>query len=290
MELQEHELLRSNNNDILGRIGFFSQPDTTNRKSITLDRSMYGEFGGNLPDPITSRGRTSKRTTIVTSILIVFFVIFNVFYCGEYLHFNNKIKMLDQSNFSVELPSNNPYPGNNASDFTTILSRRLNLTGAWEVKLVWISIPYSWFNIPKDQPIYLFDTQKREIVLEPNTLINYYVDPLVPGQEQNNSRSRSPDGYVKVESLSATLAEKRKHTKNLFVPTTRTGNVNEGHYDTPEKLIREINEEMKVFHHKVKHLPHLFYDPISSTVSILAGIDLEDHMITQISQQSFGLQ
>lgn len=52
--------------------------------------------------------------------------------------------------FYVTLPSNSSfdyYPDNTLSDFTTKLFKSLDLTGEWEVALVEISFPHSFYNI-----------------------------------------------------------------------------------------------------------------------------------------------
>lgn len=57
------------------------------------------------------------------------------------------------SQFYVTLPSTSSakfYPDNKLSDYTTRLHTPLRLTGEWEVSLVEINYPRSWFNISKE--------------------------------------------------------------------------------------------------------------------------------------------
>ena len=57
------------------------------------------------------------------------------------------------NNFYITLPSNvdvKEYPNNKTSHFFTPLPKEINLTGEWEVALVEISFPQSWYNVEQN--------------------------------------------------------------------------------------------------------------------------------------------
>ena len=57
------------------------------------------------------------------------------------------------NNFYLTLPSNSSmelYPDNTLAHYVTKLPQRIELDGQWEVGLVEIQYPHSWYNIPED--------------------------------------------------------------------------------------------------------------------------------------------
>ena len=58
------------------------------------------------------------------------------------------------NNFYLTLPSNSSmdvYPSNTMTNFKTRLPNRIELDGRWEVGLVEIQYPHSWYNLQEDQ-------------------------------------------------------------------------------------------------------------------------------------------
>ena len=51
--------------------------------------------------------------------------------------------------------------GNTIGNFITRLNRRFNLSDEWEVALSKIHYTHSWYNIPKDQKLYLVNKDKN---------------------------------------------------------------------------------------------------------------------------------
>ena len=74
------------------------------------------------------------------------------------------------SHFYLTLPSNSSeqyFPNNTLTDFTTKLASTIELTGEWEVGLAEIMFPRSWYTIPKNGLFIDVDTEK--CVVKPMT-------------------------------------------------------------------------------------------------------------------------
>jgi len=76
-----------------------------------------------------------------------------------------KIKEI-MTHFYLTLPSNSSqqfFPENTLTEFTTKLSSTIELNGEWEVGLAEIMFPRSWYTIPKDGLIIAADYRECDI-------------------------------------------------------------------------------------------------------------------------------
>lgn len=61
--------------------------------------------------------------------------------------------------FYITLPSNssaNVFPDNKATEYRTRLNQRITFTGDWEVTLVKITVPITWYNVPEGKNWYSY--------------------------------------------------------------------------------------------------------------------------------------
>lgn len=104
------------------------------------------------------------------------------------------------SNFYIHLASDvNPYDSKNSiGNFTTHLAKRYNLEGDWEIALNEISFPFSFYNVTKDQKIYLK-------VLNEVTLDDDKIEPIFYTSEAVIPAGRYTDIQVLVNKINEQL-------------------------------------------------------------------------------------
>lgn len=71
---------------------------------------------------------------------------------------------MSADDFYLTLPSNAD-KGSNASTFRIVLPRIIKLTEDWEVALVELIYPYSWYNVDNSKPIVSLETTEETITL-----------------------------------------------------------------------------------------------------------------------------
>ena len=91
------------------------------------------------------------------------------------------------SDFYITLPSNssmNYYPNNTLSHYTTKLPKRVTLAGDWEVGLVEVQYPHTWFNVSEGDRTFRIsqrdDSNDKKVWLEVGTFkleVGYYPSP-----------------------------------------------------------------------------------------------------------------
>ena len=121
------------------------------------------------------------------------------------------------THFYLTLPSNSSqqfFPDNTLTDFTTKLASTLELSGEWEVGLAEMMFPRSWYTIPKNGLYIDVDTEKCNVALN-------RLKPDERKRVMTNQHSASDDTPPKI------------HIVRLFI----TG----GFYHSMEELINQMN-------------------------------------------------
>ena len=98
-----------------------------------------------------------------------------------------------ESEFYVTFPSNSSmqyFPDNKTSNFVTKLSRTLQLDGEWEVDLVEIDYPHTWYNIREGKisvEIYVPDKWFQDLSIQPGYYENVQdvIDALLKARLAN---------------------------------------------------------------------------------------------------------